>query len=430
MIAPLRIGIVGCGTTGPAAALLLREQGHDITVFDAAPTCLPVGAGFLLQPSGMSVLDRLGLLDEVLRHAAKISGLAAFTRKGKTVLDLHYGAACERSHGAGLHRSVLLSAFLEAMSEAGIRVKWGQRVEQVSEDQRYLITNSGDSLGPFDLLLLADGSQSATRSSLGLRQRSTRYPWGALWWVGQDHDGVFDDSLLYQIVDSTDHLTGFLPTGLKWQASQHSAPCVSLFWSLRLDQRTTWLNTPIEKWKEQVIRQCPRAETFIRPIQSHEEMSLASYHDVVMNRYHTARCAILGDAAHAMSPQLGQGVNLGLLDAACLADALAERDTLMEALELYSRKRKASLSYYQFATRWLTPVFQSDHRWIAPLRDIAFPIMTRFGLARRQMIETMMGIKSDAIRNDSALSQWMKDRFSEVSGKAGESPLPKNLTRN
>lgn len=67
---PRRIAIFGCGTAGPAAAVLLQRQGHQVVLFERANECKAVGAGFLLQPSGMGVLKELGILESVLAHAA------------------------------------------------------------------------------------------------------------------------------------------------------------------------------------------------------------------------------------------------------------------------------------------------------------------------------------------------------------------------
>ncbi len=57
----LRVAIVGCGSAGPAAATLLARQGHEVRLFERASECRPVGAGFLLQPSGLAVLEELGM---------------------------------------------------------------------------------------------------------------------------------------------------------------------------------------------------------------------------------------------------------------------------------------------------------------------------------------------------------------------------------
>ncbi|HZV38806.1 MAG TPA: NAD(P)-binding protein, partial [Pseudoxanthomonas sp.] len=59
---PLDIAIVGYGTGGQAAALLLQRDGHRVRVFERVPDPGPVGAGFLLQPTGLQALWRMGLL--------------------------------------------------------------------------------------------------------------------------------------------------------------------------------------------------------------------------------------------------------------------------------------------------------------------------------------------------------------------------------
>ncbi len=105
---PMRIAIVGCGTAGPAAAILLQRQGHEVTVFERAPECRAVGAGFLLQPSGMDVLREIGILDKILAHAAKVDCLHVLDATGRTLLNLHYRELGDAVFGAGLHRPVLL----------------------------------------------------------------------------------------------------------------------------------------------------------------------------------------------------------------------------------------------------------------------------------------------------------------------------------
>ncbi|HZX90119.1 MAG TPA: NAD(P)-binding protein, partial [Rudaea sp.] len=63
---PLNIAVVGYGTAGQAAAILLSRDGHRVEVFEQAEQPGPVGAGFLLQPVGLHVLWEMGLLDQAL----------------------------------------------------------------------------------------------------------------------------------------------------------------------------------------------------------------------------------------------------------------------------------------------------------------------------------------------------------------------------
>jgi salicylate hydroxylase len=90
---------------------------------------------------------------------------------------------------------------------------------------------------------------------------------------------------------------------------------------------------------------------------------------VELSSYSSGRAVLIGDAAHSMSPQLGIGAQMALEDAEVLARALCEHHDLAAALRAYTRIREERLSRYQQASRWLTPLFQSDSRLLAMIRD-------------------------------------------------------------
>ena len=92
-----------------------------------------------------------------------------------------------------------------------------------------------------------------------------------------------------------------------------------------------------------------------------------------------------------MSPQLGQGVNMALLDAMALRDALRSEASIEAALARYQAQRKAHVRLYQFWSRWLTPVFQSDRDWIARSRDLLFKPMARMPGGRGHMLRVLSG---------------------------------------
>jgi 2-polyprenyl-6-methoxyphenol hydroxylase-like FAD-dependent oxidoreductase len=114
----------------------------------------------------------------------------------------------------------------------------------------------------------------------------------------------------------------------------------------------------------------------------------ARYLDVVMRDFHRGNVVFLGDAAHAMSPQLGQGANLALLDAAALADALRSG----EGVAGYTRRRRAHVRFYAFASRWMTPFFQSGRDRLALPRDTMMGPAARVPWIGRQMVRTMAGL--------------------------------------
>ncbi|MFD0896073.1 FAD-dependent monooxygenase [Luteolibacter ambystomatis] len=385
----LRIAVVGCGSAGPAAATLLERAGHEVVVFERAPECRAVGAGFLLQPSGMAVLDELGIRGAVLERAGKVERLHVVDRREKTVLDLRYAELGEGMFGAGLHRPVLLHFLLQALQVAGVEVRWGAEVADVvrCDDKWTLTMADGGREAGFDLLIVADGARSALRGKLGLQGSDRGYAWGAHWFIGENR-GSFPEHDLHQIVQGTRKLAGFLATGREVGGME---PLVSLFWSVKLADDAAWRAKPLEEWKENVLALCPRSEALLSQITDWSQILTARYGDVRMSRWHGDGVIVLGDAGHAMSPQLGQGVNLALADASCLARCL-EQLPLNDALARYTQERRLTLAYYRFATRALTPWFQSDYEWLTPIRHVYFRTMQHIPPARRFMTKTMAGL--------------------------------------
>lgn len=380
---PGRIAVVGSGSAGPTAAIFLARAGHEVTLYERAGQELAVGAGFLLQPTGLAVLRELGLAEEVLASTRRIEGLFCETTSGKVLLDLKYRELGANFFGLGTHRSSLLRTLLKDCDAAGAEVRWGVEMTGMRQvgGQWELHPDGGRAEGPFDLVILCDGARSRLREEVAIPHRVSGYPWGALWFIGRRTED-FDPAQLWQKVGTTRQLCGFLPTGT-------SDDLLSLFWSVRLDEKPP----DLAEWKDQVVTLVPKAAAFLDQIDSVDQLQRASYHDVRMKRWHREGVVILGDAAHALSPQLGQGVNLALVDAAVLAECLAEssRD---EALAEYSRRRRKHLRFYQFATRWTTPFFQSDQEWLGKVRDIAFPLAMKVPYVRREMVAVMAGLKA------------------------------------
>jgi 2-polyprenyl-6-methoxyphenol hydroxylase-like FAD-dependent oxidoreductase len=389
------VGVIGCGTAGPAAALFLTRAGHRVTLYERVEAPRPVGAGIILQPTGQAVLARLGLADEVIARGARLDKLRVVRHEAGPLLELAYADVDPTLFGVGLHRGVLFQALFRAAQREGIPLELGASCDRLerSRDKYVIVDEHGVRRGAHDLIVLADGARSRLRDELGLLRRAEPYPWGALWFVAKDPEGVFT-SELYQVVRGTRGMLGLLPTGLgpeEGRDDDHIAE-VSLYWSLAAREVETWRANGFEAWKDEIRAMVPEAGFVLDAIRDPDDVLFSAYHDVVMGPWHTRGIVALGDAAHAMSPQLGQGANLALWDAMVLADSLeAERGDVVRALDRYSRTRRDHLGYYQLVTRALTPFFQSDHDFLGTLRDLFMPVMNRVGFFNRAMVLGMCG---------------------------------------
>jgi 2-polyprenyl-6-methoxyphenol hydroxylase-like FAD-dependent oxidoreductase len=123
------------------------------------------------------------------------------------------------------------------------------------------------------------------------------------------------------------------------------------------------------------------------------QLARATYRDATLPRWHHGRAVLAGDSAHAMSPQLGQGVNMALMDALALRDALRAEASPDAACARYAAARRAHLRAYHFWSRALTPLFQSERDSWARLRDLTFHPLSRLPVARGQMLRVLTGTR-------------------------------------
>lgn len=383
----LRTAIVGYGTAGQAAAIMLRSQGHVLAVFEQAPVLRPVGAGFLLQPTGLGVLARLGLHEAALAQGQRIERLHGCNQRGRMVMDMRYAHHAADSFGLGMTRGSLFNVLRDAYPDAQA-VRTGVCIERIADDGHSLFDTEGTCHGPFDLIVVADGAHSRLRRHVpNLIQRETLYPWGALWCLVPGDDWPYPDELRQRYA-GTREMIGLLPVGRR---VDHAGRWLTFYFSAPGDRVDMFDDQAFEHLRERVAVIWPEASALLKGIDSPQQLNRARYRDVVMHAPVHGRIVFMGDAAHAMSPQLGQGVNMALLDAEALAYTLAASSHVDEALQAYTHHRRAHLSVYQRLSRWLTPLFQSDRNALALWRDAAFGPIGR--LARGQMLKILTGTK-------------------------------------
>lgn len=388
----MNVGIIGAGFAGCASALALVRNGHRVTLLEAVEKPMPIGAGIMLQPSGMLALARLGVLEKVLEHGERCDRLRCVRSDGRLVFDLPYAIRDPQLFGLGLHRGALFSALYDALIPQGVELRLGVQATHI--EGNFVRDAAGHQHGPFDLIVVADGARSRVRAALGHAQRDQEYPWGALWCVVRDPQRQFRGEL-FQAVEGARNMMGLLPTGT---FPGDPIPRVSLFFSVKLSEMAVLRARGFDAWKDAARALTSVCEPVLAQLSSFDDLLVATYRDVRMTRLHYGHIAYVGDSAHAMSPQLGQGSNLALLDALALADAVRDHPQLSDALPAYSRARRSQLAYYQLVNRALTPFFQGSSSVLGWARDTFMPLMARMPLMRGLMVATMCGIKQGFVR--------------------------------
>ncbi|QBQ17306.1 FAD-dependent oxidoreductase [Acinetobacter haemolyticus] len=403
--------IIGAGTAGLATAILLAREGHRVTIFEQVDQLSPVGAGLLLQPAGLAVFEHLGILDQALKLGAKVIGLEGQLADKRLLVNSHYHQAEAHRFGLGIHRATLCHVLTEKLAEYSSQVTWRMShcIEKIQEQQ-----NEVRVLGLFkqhrfddcfDAVLIANGARSQLRPKAWVKIDQP-YPWGAAWTIVPECLSL-NPEILHQFYDRAKIMMGILPTGAVPTAPQQRLS--SVFWSLPTSQLQSFLKDESAKqqWLRQVEELWPEVAEWLKQLVSKEQNQpqwlSAQYRDVVMSQFGQGRIGVIGDAAHAMSPQLGQGANMALLDAWAFSQSLqtAKKNQQIDWSILwqhYHLQRSSSTQFYQFLSRLLTPLYQSDHWWAGGLRDLIFPWMYQIPYFRKEMAITISGLKTGPLQ--------------------------------
>lgn len=360
----LNIAIAGCGPCGLAAALLLHRAGHQVTLFERFETPQPIGSGLMLQPTGMAVLAKLGLLDAALARGARVDRL--FGKAGKrVVLDVHYTALRRAdTFGIGIHRASLFAILHEAVLRSGILVHSGRTVagSELLGKKRALCFTDGQTSQPYDLVVDALGTRTPLAPPTG-RELTYGALWASLDWPS---GASFDPHTLAQRYDRASKMAGVLPIGMP---SGATTPKAAFFWSLRADRLDAWREAGLAPWKDEVAALWPDCATLLDQIHDPNQLTFARYAHRTLASPAEPALAHIGDAWHSASPQLGQGANMALLDAWALAQGLDQEESVDEGVRQAIRLRRRHVLTYQWLTALFTPVYQSDSRLLPLIRD-------------------------------------------------------------
>lgn len=368
---------------------MLARQGRDVVVFERFAEAGPVGAGFMLQPTGLAVLDRLGLTPAVEALAQPIDHIIGReARRGRVVLDVHYRDLARPRVALGVHRAALFDVLYRACVADGVRFETGR--EMVAADAGRLTDVDGIQTPAFDLVIDASGARSRIAADLGARPRPL--VWGALWATTPWPGDPFDARALQQVYRGASRMVGVLPVGARPDAPDRLA---TFFWSLRTDDYPAWRRAGLEAWKAEVRALWPATDGLLETITDPDQLTLARYGHHTLARPVTDRLAVIGDAAHSTSPQLGQGVNMGLLDGWSLSEALSQHDGVSDALSAYARIRRWHVRLYQALSKGFTPFYQADGAFLPWIRDHVLGKAARLPLSPRLLAATVSGLLLD-----------------------------------
>ncbi len=326
--------VVGAGTAGTAAAILLAEGGVSVDLVEAKPDVTALGSGITLQGNALRVLRQLGVWDEVRAHgyAFDTLGLRAPDPAGTLIvaLDDHHTGGPELPCTLGMYRPTLARILADRVAAAGAKSRLAVTCSGLAQESDGVeVTFSDGSTSRYDLVVGADGIRSWTRRAIGIEVEPQGTGMG-IWRVFAPRPASVSRTDLFY--GGPSYIAGYCPTGED-----------SLYAYIVEDYQDRSALSPSEGLA--VMRELAAAyhgpwDEIRASLTDPSRVNYARFEShVVPAPWHRGRVVLIGDAAHSCPPTLAQGAAQALEDAAVLAELLLARDVLDDVWAPFTERR-------------------------------------------------------------------------------------------
>eukprot|EP00511_Aplanochytrium_stocchinoi_P010547 CAMPEP_0204867386 /NCGR_PEP_ID=MMETSP1348-20121228/22426_1 /ASSEMBLY_ACC=CAM_ASM_000700 /TAXON_ID=215587 /ORGANISM="Aplanochytrium stocchinoi, Strain GSBS06" /LENGTH=404 /DNA_ID=CAMNT_0052019791 /DNA_START=118 /DNA_END=1332 /DNA_ORIENTATION=+ len=338
----LNVIIVGGGIAGLSTGLFLLRAGYKVHVYEQAPFILPVGAAISVWSNGVKVMNKLGLGKEMIRLGGRMDKMIYKTPEGDTMVEMDlqevYSKSGERAYPVS--RADLQQMLMDEYQKAGGELTLGKicvsvgKVNPDDADSKVIaIFDDGSKSSQCDLLIGADGIRSKVRSyvldsTIPLRYHYTN--WNGLidfddkislsneWvmWVG--------DGKRASVMPIADRFYFFLGSALPEDAPGPERGTEAMRDELK-----------------QIFKQFPEGVERLIDAIDVKKLNRIPICDIdPLDKYYSGRVVLIGDAAHATTPTLGQGGCQAMEDAEVLSSFLISTNiSVVDALDRYQKYR-------------------------------------------------------------------------------------------
>lgn len=366
----MKVVIIGGGIGGLCTAIALQEIGIEATVYEAAAELRPVGAGVGLAANAIQGLARLGVAEEVVSRGKQLTALVTFDEYNKVISNFDT-KSLSRKYGINnfvIHRADLHEVLHRHLKPGSLVL--GKRCEQVKQEGGAVqVIFTDGTQASADLLIAADGINSVVRQQL-LPQSKPRYAGYTCWRAVIDNPGVTINAMISAEIWAPQGRIGMAPLQ---------------------DDKIYWyvcINAPEQDEQMRQMTPAQLASHFAGvhpPVQ--EVIAAARPEQLIWNdiadlkplkQFVFGRVLLLGDAAHATTPNMGQGACQAIEDAVVLGQSLKQEPNIAVALANYEKRRIGRTAKVIRLSKLLGEVSQWQSPVLGSVRNALFRLMPKF----------------------------------------------------
>jgi len=352
--------IAGAGFGGLVAALALARRGWSVRVHERNAALRSEGFGIAIHRNGVLVLEALGVLDDVRAKALKVSFLETRAADGTPTGRVHPKDTWRMS------RQHMVEVLARHARAAGVEIVTGSDVAGADPAGALLLAD-GTRL-PADLVIGADGINSRVRETLGLLRR----------------DRTLRDGAFRMVIPRADHELRYgpeeaAPAYETWSGQRRIIynPCgpdeiYIAMTALNADADATAAPIDVETWAGSFPHLRPLIER-IRADTDWSRVRWAPFRVIELDAWSQGRAALIGDAANAMPPNLGQGGGCAMMNALSLSDFVAGATDIPGGLRAWETSERPLTEHTQRLSRF----YSAATNWPPALRSLVFSATAR-----------------------------------------------------
>lgn len=327
----MKIAIIGGGIGGLTTALALQKSNLDVTIYESAPEIKPVGAGIIMANNAMQVFDKLGIRQKIEQAGHKISTIKITDPQLKTLSEVQLNKF-ERKYGVhniAIHRGDLQMILAEEIGFENIKLS--KRLSKIEQgNSGYQLTFEDGSIADAEAVIGADGIKSTVRHqilNIGKLKSAQQKCWRGV--------GEFDWTTKYshQAYEAwgKGRRFGFVRINeqkVYWYAVVNE----------NLVKNPNNLRELFARFNPEVSRmisETPKEKIFVSDIIDLESIF----------QWQKDRVCLIGDAAHATTPNMGQGACQAIEDAYLLGKLFSEGKSVEEVFAQYEKLRMEKAHY-------------------------------------------------------------------------------------
>lgn len=373
---PLRhpIVIAGAGIGGLTLAIALQRRGVPVRVLERAATLAPVGAGLALQPNATATIAALGLMDAIVAAGQLVTRAAILDDRGRPLggeqdmraLSAPFGAPVVAIHRGRLH-AVLQNAVAPGTIQLGVEV-----ADYELRGETVVVHCSDGSTVDTNVLVGADGLRSKVRRR-----------------VTGDGEPLYSGYTSWRGVTDAGRGPQLTRMSESWGRGERFGMVDighgEIYWFAVIDAQAGGTDRDA---RGELLARFGDWHAPVRAVLEATSPERILRTDIAdrqpITRWHDGRVLLLGDAAHPMTPNLGQGACQAIEDAVVLADVLANSETVDEASRLYESRRVSRANAIVLAARRFGSIAQWSNPVAVRLRNLLMRVTPEFA-TRRQL---------------------------------------------